>query len=395
MSCMNTDVAEKRLSTYLTLEIFLPAIKFCIVQSIPGWVAYNNIANIILGLFFVWLFLCNINLIVKRSCQYIVLTVLTILIDFLSALISGYPNIQNFSQAFFDIVVISCTLFLTTVSIRDCNLLFDTLLKWSPSVILASIFMIVCTSTIGVVGTAETSYNMSLSYYVLVPCFVLFLGYIEKRTIKYLVLFIVEMVVIIAMGSRGPILCIGLFLLLFFFKTIRLTTKTVIALLCGILLFFIVFVNFEQIIISFYQWLRSVNIESRTLLKIIQGSIFDDSNRKNIIDSSIATIKENIFGIGFMGDLSTHNIIIENMLWFGVVFGSLLNTILLILVFRTLLLKINLQDKKRILIIVFFCYAIPDAFLNLTVWGKDMFWIYMALMLTLKKQSISIMEVRG
>ena len=177
---VDIDIEEKKLSNYLALEIFLPAIKFCIVQSIPGWIVFNNSANIIMGLFFAFLFIRNIRLIIYRSSKYILLTICTLFFIFLSALIFDDPNIQNFIQAFPDIVIISCTLFLTTVSIRDYNLLFYTLIKWSPCVIIASLFMVICTSVIGVVGTAETEYNMSLSYYILVPCLILFVGYLRK-----------------------------------------------------------------------------------------------------------------------------------------------------------------------------------------------------------------------
>ena len=384
MRYTNADVDEKRLSLFLTIELFLPAIKFCIVQSIPGLVAYNNVANIIMGLLFVVLFICNINLVIKRSSKYIVLTFFTLILVFLSALIYGDPNVTNFSQAFIDMAVISCALFLATVSIRDYNLLFNSLLRGAPIVILASIFMVVCTAFFGVVGTAETNYNMSLSYYVLVPCFVLFAGYLERHTIRHLILFLTGIVVIIAMGSRGSILCVGLFLVLCLLKTRKITINTVIALLLATVPTMLLLVNFEKIILRLYRWLQSLNIDSRTLFKMIQGSMLDDSNRLNIIKESIETIKDNIFGIGFMGDLSTHNIIIENLLWFGVIVGMLLNVVLIILIIRTLCLKVNLKNKRDVLILVFFCYAIPDAFLNLTVWGKDMFWIYVALMLTLK-----------
>lgn len=379
------DVNESKLSNYITLELFLPAIKFCIVQSIPGLAAYNSIANMVLGVFFALLFLLNIQIIIMRSGEYVLLTVITIIFLFISALLCGEPNFSNFTNAFVDIAIISCTLFLTTISIKNYNVLFDTLLKWSPFVVAAAIFMLVCTSIIGVVGTAQTNYNMSLSYYVVTPSCILFLGFLQKKRIGYLLLFLATIVVILAMGSRGPMLCIGLFILLFTIKTMRLTARNIIFLFLGVFAAAIVYVRFNDIVTKLYQCLLSNNIDSRTLYKIIQGSIFDDSNRSYIIEKSIETIRENFFGIGFMGDLSTHNIIIENILWFGVIVGTFINVALLVFIIRTLLIKIRLTDKRSLLILTFFCYAIPDSLLNLTVWGKDMFWIYFALMLTLQK----------
>ena len=91
-------------------------------------------------------------------------------------------------------------------------------------------------------------------------------------------------------------------------------------------------------------------------------------------------ISQKPFGIGFMGDLTTHNILVENLLWFGWLFGSLINIFLIYKVIRTVFIKMFKHNKLSCLILIFFSYAIPDALLNLTVWGKDMFWIYLALM---------------
>ena len=70
----------------------------------------------------------------------------------------------------------------------------------------------------------------------------------------------------------------------------------------------ILYIKFNQIIMTLYNLLLSLNLESRTLDKIIHGSIFDDSNRMDIIDELINISNENVFGIGFMGNLSSHNI---------------------------------------------------------------------------------------
>lgn len=385
MNREKVDNGEKRLCLALALGIFLPAIKFCIVQSIPGWVSYNNILNILLGGVFAVIFLSNLSMILRRSGIFVLFTAVTLVLIFLSASIFGEPNLSNFKNAMVDIALLSCVLFLTAVSVRDYNLLFCTLLKWAPMVIVASVFMVVCTAVIGVVGVASTTYNMSLSYYVLIPSLLVFLGYQEKKRVIHLILFLIGVFVVLAMGSRGPMLCLFLFVFLYMLKTIKLSIKNTALLFLSAMVAPVIVLNFDQLATKLYDWLLLRGIESRTLLKIIQGSLLDDSNRGEIIKASMDTIAENWFGIGFMGDLSAHNIIIENLLWFGIVLGMLLNIILFFIVVRTLFLKANINDKHRLLILVFFCYAIPDAFLNLTIWGKDMFWIYLGLLFMLNR----------
>lgn len=373
---------ENRLSDFILIGLFLPVVKFCIVQSIPGLVAFNSVANALIGVLMLVLFVRNLPIIMKRSGTYAFSLGCILLILLLSTLAFTGENFSNTIAAAPDILIISASLFLTAVSVRDFNLLYDKLSQWAPVTIIFAMFMVVCTSIIGVVGTAETSYNMSLSYYVLVPTLLMYSNFIYNKKIIHILFFIIGVFVVLFMGSRGPLVCIILFVAVFSFKTLKLSVGNLITLGCVIAVGILIFVNYVDIAEFLYNWLLDHNIESRTLYKLLIGDFFDDSDRRLIINEALYIIKRSPFGIGFMGDLTTHNIVVENVLWFGWGVGSVINLYLVYKVIKTLFIKMFRHNKISCLILIFFSYAIPDALLNLTVWGKDMFWIYLALMIS-------------
>lgn len=387
---LNADKDEKRLSNYIVIGLYLPVVKFCIIQSIPGLSKFNEWANIFIGCILLALFIRNFPIILKRSVISLLLASITLVFISFSAWLSGGENLKNYTNAIVEILISSFTLFLTAASIKKYDLLFDKLLKWSPVMVLFALFMLISTSVIGVVGVAETNYNMSLSYYIIIPSLILFSAYIEYRKPKNLMFFIVSMLIILAMGSRGPLLCVGIFVCLLTLKTIKINLKSISLIILLVVFFIFISINFDEVIGGLYSLLSRYHIESRTLKKIILGTFWDDSNRSLIAQDIFEIISRNFGGIGFLGDLRSHNILIENILWFGVIFGMIINLILLIIVLKTIFMNIKLGDKRTVLILVFFSYAIPDALLNLTVWGKDMFWIYIALVLSLNRDRIKV-----
>ena len=81
-----------------------------------------------------------------------------------------------------------------------------------------------------------------------------------------------------------------------------------------------------------------------------------------------------------MGDLTCHNILLENPLWFGWIVGFILDFTFLYIIF-VIIVKVKIDSKMGIVILLIASYAIPDALLNLTIWGKDYFWVMCGLLI--------------
>jgi len=130
--------------------------------------------------------------------------------------------------------------------------------------------------------------------------------------------------------------------------------------------------------IIFRDILLHFDISSRTLESIINGSILQLSDRDVIIEEMILIINNNpLFGIGLLGDLRSHNILVENVLFYGYPIGLFLNFFLIVILFLVIKLYDNSHYSR--FLIVLMSYAIIDSLLNLTIIGKDIFWIFLGL----------------
>ncbi len=284
-------------------------------------------------------------------------------------------NRENILSHLFRIYSMSFVCFSLAISIRDYPQFLKYLHRASYVMISSGMFMLVATSIIGAVGQASTDYNMSLSYYMVVPSITMLLMILENKRPIQILFFVSGLTIIIAMGSRGPILCLITFYLLYIIKYKKLSPRR-LPLYYGLSATLIIIGLFRnEIASSFFNLLKKYNIYSRTLHLFLLGQLSAPAGRDEIFRQIGRKISENpIFGIGFLGDLRSHNIVFETILFNGIFFGSILIFILMYFCFESLRFKRN--KELSFLILIFFSYAIPDALLNLTVWGKDMFWIF-------------------
>ena len=132
--------------------------------------------------------------------------------------------------------------------------------KSSYLMVISGLFMLIATSVIGVVGTAATEYNMSLSYYMVVPTITLLLMYYHKKKISNLIFFGIGMLVIFAMGSRGPLLCIATFFIIYNIKFRKYTYKKIVVDSFYLLSALLLILNREKIFSFFYEVLLKFNI---------------------------------------------------------------------------------------------------------------------------------------
>ncbi|PKM70842.1 MAG: hypothetical protein CVU93_00025 [Firmicutes bacterium HGW-Firmicutes-18] len=369
---------DKKISFVLTAELLLPAVKFAIFQSIPGLPNYNEYANIVLSIIMLILIIPTINIVFKRSGQIAIMSFFILTIFILFNLFIFPQNSINIKAHLFRIYFVSYICFVLAMSLRDYKIFLSYLYRASFIIIISGFFMLASTSIIGVVGKAQTEYNMSLSYYMLIPTLTMLLIYYQKKQTRSIFFFFLGLIIILVMGSRGPILCILAFSLIYNLKHIRLVISELFLNFSYIILGIILALNWKKTILWLLNVFSRFNIHSRTLQSLLIDKIDFYAGRGNIANKILGIISEKpIFGIGFLGNLTSHNIIIETLLFFGVIIGSILLILLTYVIIKSLLYKNN--KELSFLIIIFFSYALPDALLNLTIWGKDMFWIYMGL----------------
>ena len=378
---------DDKLSLTLSLELLLPAVKFCFVQSIPGLYVYNGVANLIISLILLVFILPSMIVVYKRNRQKIILFFLFLLVFIVGNCVLFPNNIGNIEEHIFRIFSVSFICFTIAYSLNRYDYLYAYLLKFAYIIIIAAFFMLVSTSIFGIVGAADTEYNMSLSYYCLVPILILIYKLFDSYNVKDILFLMVGVLVLFGMGSRGVFVGIILFILIYNLKDKHKTKKFYITMFTIISLLILILLNLETIVLLLIEFFEKIGIKSRTLLLLLHGNITSPSNRDVIISEMIEIINSNpFFGIGFLGDLRSHNIIVESLVFYGVILGSVFNFGVIVLIFNTIFSKYKI--KEAILLLIFFCYAIPDAFLNLTIWGKDIFWIYLGLYFSMNRRGV-------
>ena len=193
--------------------------------------------------------------------------------------------------------------------------------------------------------------NMEISYTILPLLLFSLLIFLNENKIKFLIIALFSSAIIVIMGSRGTILCIAGFLIMYymmnfkknFFYLIIITTS-----LIGVIW------NFNNIIDITINKFESLGISSRTLYKLQNGDILNDTGRGKIQEVAIEALNEHpILGLGIGGerilvndkiyemtkDMSTcypHNLAIEIIVQYGYFIGTMLIIFLIGLLVNTI-----------------------------------------------------------
>lgn len=226
-------------------------------------------------------------------------------------------------------------------SIENWDILKETMKKVSNIVFvvgtLIGILVFTGSSTVG-------SYSMSLSYYILLPAIMFMDEFVDKKTIKSGIKLTVAMIVILALGSRGAVMCFGVFIILKLIKRIKNITSAKAMLY--IILFSLVILGimlFDEILGIINETLISYGIHSRTLALFLQGGVYLSGRDTLYEDVFNEILNKPFLGIGLAGDRLiigggyVHNIFLEILANFGFILGGFLIVFLIFLLVRNLL----------------------------------------------------------
>lgn len=243
----------------------------------------------------------------------------------------------------FPFFFMSLPAFVYALSLRDFEV-FKIVMKKSGYVVfsvglLIGILVLTGRSSVG-------AYNMGLSYYMLLPTILFLDELMDKFSLKTLVLAGISLLIILALGSRGAILCIIVFIILKFVRpNSKRTYKRALGHISIICVGVVALIFMEQILMSIYNFLLRFGINSRSLILFTRENVYL-SGRDRIYENVLSEILGNpILGIGIAGDTRiignsyVHNFFIEVVGNFGVVFGVILSIALIILIVKSLISK--------------------------------------------------------
>ena len=194
------------------------------------------------------------------------------------------------------------------------------------TIVLYIITMILqCTSPY-VFNYMTIAYNVMPSLMVLIYC-----GFVEKKILAK-IFFILGVALIFIGGCRGALLQVIIAMILFYFLNFMssFTPKRLIYIFIGIIITIILYKNFYNIMLLVDEILKSLGYSSRLIRMFLnttrEGGILHFEDRSEIYAITIPLIS--IWGNGILvfpyRTMYPHNIIIEFLLNFGYIGGSLL-----------------------------------------------------------------------
>lgn len=264
---------------------------------------------------------------------------------------------------------------LVVYSVNNKEVLYRTLLKWSYALSFITLLSLYAYFNALQLNLTRGNYNMSFSYLLLFPLLIHLNEVFEKSDMKNIIWLAIEILAILVYGTRAALMCMAVFML---FKVVAggLSKRKKI-----FITFFSAFlvVSFLLGAGTLFENLENAGYTSRTLEMFTSGNISTSSGRDDLRKYAIELIKERpLFGYGLGGEfavlfekayglsaryhnfssLTPHNGILQLMMNFGVVVGSVLSIWLIVTIFR--INKIKEKNTRTVLIILCSVYIIPS-----------------------------------
>lgn len=235
-------------------------------------------------------------------------------------------------------------------------------------------------------SNAHMSYSVSFGYDVLLYALTyMYCAFKNKKWID-IASAVVCLLFILAGGSRGPIVFVGLFVALYIIKELQHSRRKFLYLFLIIALTAILFVSYRYILGGIALLIERFGFNSRFITKLLAGEITDDSGRRRLWQIAADMIKNKPFGYGALGCRHVlvpyiivgypHSIILEILVDYGVVFGSV---ILLTLLIGSIKMLFYPQNRAWSGVFLVYFSTACCLFLSLTYWRIPSFWSTLAI----------------
>lgn len=235
-----------------------------------------------------------------------------------------------------------------------------------------------------VFNTVWGSGAMGLSYLLLVAAVLVLSRLFKEFDIKYLILFIALVIIMVLQGSRGPLVSLVCFAVIYQFINISENRKKVLRNMAVLVLLSILFIVYLPNIL---QWIADMcdrfGFQSKFLRVMLEGDFFTSNGRDVVAKDAIDIIRNNPFGNGLFGErpvLGTycHNIFLEFLVDFGVIFGSIICITYVVLIFKKF--RSNNMAARNVMSILF-CAFLIKLFFSGSFWTETVFFAFLAFLI--------------
>lgn len=299
-----------------------------------------------------------------------------------------FPNNREYmNELIFPFFFMCLPMFVYALSLKNWVVLKDIMKK-------ASLIVFVCgfiLSLIILFGIAKIDvYSMAFSYYMLLPSIMYLDELIDRLSIPAFLISFASLISILAIGSRGAVLCASVFILLKLIKPsiqLRLSKVKMYIIFAITTVSIFVLINLQNLLLILYNWLLQFGLNSRSITLFLSGEVYL-SGRDNLYQKIISEIYSHpLVGIGIAGDrrvldgmgVYVHNIFLEILANFGVFIGLFVIFLLIIMVIRIFFIK---DDVSYNMLIIWISLGFISLFVSGSYLTDLSFWTFLGLMIS-------------
>lgn len=390
-----SDDDDKIISQTLCLQVMLSGIKNMMVQVFPIVNNVNDYLSLALLCIFAFVYLralvySRLNF-TKISLAVIFFVMFSFLLTYLF-----FPSNIPFVYMHLSYFVCVCFVpfvFLTMLSSLRWLIYYMHFCSWI--ILVVSVILSIYVYLNGWLGLVVfKGYSLTYSYVTLIAVMWMLHFYFERKKMCYLIGAILGIVVILLYGSRNPLLAIFSFGILEF---LRVTGKKHLgALACFVCVGLVLIVFYKPILLFVNDILRSYDISSRTISLLLLDEV-SMSGREIIYDTLFGVLNENpLIGYGISGDqvlmgelvsipeLTAHGLYLSIFVTYGYVVGAVV--LLIIMAWNYIAYRQSSFDECGVLL-MYMCMVWPRGFVGGGVWGSDVFWWLLGLVIAMLQRN--------
>lgn len=225
--------------------------------------------------------------------------------------------------------------------------------------------------------------DMSSAYNLLPHACLSFYFLMSKFKWRRLALFLLAAVCLVLMGTRGPVLCLLVFMFISILLTIRTQKPLVILGMVTLFLMLLLFGSMTDLLIEWaYSIADTFGLSTRFFDKMLAGNITESSGRSIIRQRITYYLSEyRLTGLGIYGDLIVaqglyaHNLFLELWAHFGYYIGSLIIIAFLVFISCGVAYCIKIKDENAKLIIFLLLSYCVKLMLSSSYLREPFLWI--------------------
>ncbi len=380
----NSDYEDRRISYFIISYYFVQILNLTTKTIFPIPKNLYPKVSMLFGIILVIFFVFTILTVLKKSLIHFICSELFIISIFAISYLMDNAELSLLLNNAVWALFICVPLGVYAYSIKNKEIFYNIFLK-------SSFVMVFILSFIFFFPSEGSYYNMSFSYALLVPTIFHLNEWFKNRKKIYLLISLIEITGIMVYGSRGALMSLAFFVILKFILSEKNLIRKMGIIFLALIICSVLYFNFDKIGTILLSYLAEKGYYSRSLTLLFSHRISYDSGRFEIFKYYFDLIAQKPFlGWGVLGGWvkkgsGPHNMIIEIMLAFGVISGSVITFILVLLHFRVFFVK----DKSiRDLLAIYMSICIVLFFVSGDFLQNPNFFIFLGLVLGSFKNKI-------